>query len=243
MSLSVTIILAGLAALYGIYMLVFLSSYFGISDIVVKGHWEHLDAAGLVEVAEVKQGDNLFLMNVKEVHHRLTNEPWVREAAVRRHLPHTLLITVEEYEPVAILVKADGMHYVDEDGVVFKALEPRDSKDYPFITGVAGYVETFRIRDEGEKHFVQQAFNIMDAVNELKLGKKLGIAEIHFDPIRGFSVVTDRRPMEILLGSRNLDDRLARLDRMEGNIRKRGGQIRYILADEAGRVIVRYRDT
>ena len=93
-SLSVLVVLAALAALYGLYVLIFLGSYFSINDIVLKGHWKRLDAPQLVEVAGVKQGDNLFLLNVREVHDRLMMHPWVREAAVRRHLPHTLLIAV-----------------------------------------------------------------------------------------------------------------------------------------------------
>jgi cell division protein FtsQ len=242
-SLSVLAVLAGLAALYGLYVLIFLGSYFSINDIVLQGHWKRLDAQQLIEVAGVKQGDNLFLMNVSEVHDRLMMHPWVREAAVRRHLPHTLLMAVEEFKPKAVYVRPDGMYYVDKEGVMFKRLDAKDDRGYFFITGLENHPDVLSGDDDRARGAIRKALGLGGALGRSKWGKKHGVAEVHYDCVQGFSVLTDAPATEILLGKHNLFDRVERVDHFAKAIRARQGRVQYILADEPGRVIVKYHKT
>lgn len=238
--LSVMIVLAGLAALYGLYILVFMGSYFAIDDIVVRGHWTRLDAPGLIEISGVKQGDNLFMLGVGEVHNKLMTNPWVREVAVRRHLPHTLMIAVEEYKPVAVVVKAGGMYYVDVDGVMFKQVGAYDDKDFPFITGVREYLDLKGNPDDGERTFIKRSIAVLEALEKTSMGKRYGVSEISFDAGCGFMAVMERDALEVLLGMDDVEERIARLDRFTPLIDRRGGTVDYILVDEPGRVIVKY---
>lgn len=240
-SLSVLVVLAGLAALYGLYVLIFLGSYFSINDIVLKGHWKRLDASQLVEVAGVKQGDNLFLMNVREVHDRLMMHPWVREAAVRRHLPHTLLVSVEEFKPEAVYVRPDGMYYVDKEGVMFKRLDAKDERGYFFITGLENHPAVLSGDDERARRAIRRTLSLGRAFGRSKWGKRYGVAEVHYDHVQGYSVLTDAPATEVLLGKEKLFERVERLDNFDKSIRARKGRVQYILADEPGRVIVKYR--
>lgn len=242
-SLSVLIVLAGLVALYGLYMMVFLGSYFTVDDIVLRGHWKMLNAQQLIEVSRVQQGDNLFLLNMGEVHDRLMMNDWVKAVAVRRYLPHTLLIAVEEHVPAAVLVRSDGMYYVDGDGEVFKRLEPIDGKDYPFITGELDRADFSGYSEGLEQRRVKHALSVIHSFAGSAVGSRFGISEIHFNPARGFSVITKERAIEVLLGTDHLRNRIARLDRFAPAIASRGGLVQYILADEAGKVIVKYRTT
>ncbi len=242
-SLSILIVLAGLAALYGLYVMVFLGSYFTVDDIVLRGHWRMLNAERLIEISEVKQGDNLFLLNVGDVHDRLMMNDWVKEVAVRRYLPHTLLIAVEEHVPAAILVRSDGMYYVDDDGAVFKRVESTDGKDYPFITGELDRADFVGYSEGLEQQRVGRALSIIRSFSGSAVGRRFGISEVHFNSVRGFSAITKKRAIEVLLGMNGVQDRIARLDRFASAIASRGRRIQYILADEAGRVIVKYRTT
>jgi cell division protein FtsQ len=240
-SLSILIVLTGLAALYGLYVLIFLGPYFDIKDIEVRGHWKRLNAASLVDVSGVKQGENLFLMNVEDVHQRLVAHPWVREAAVRRHLPHTLKVFVEEHKPYAIFIDPDGMYYVDREGIMFKRVGAEDSKDYPLITGIAREEDPLGTAEEVKRKRLSMALDIIERFDRSALGKRYGISEIHFDPARGYSLMTEREPMEILLGSDGSMVRLERLDKVTTVIARGNRRIQYIMAHEPGRIIVKYR--
>jgi len=73
------------------------------------------------------------------------------------------------------------------------------------------------------------------------MGRAFGVAEVHFNPVRGYSVMTEKRSIEVLLGMREVFDRIGRLNRFAQAIDSKGRRIQYIMADEPGRVIVKYR--
>ena len=83
----------------------------------------------------------------------------------------------------------------------------------------------------------------MSLFDRSRFGAEQGVAEVHYDELIGYSIVTRREPMQILIGHTNLAGRVKRLDRMIGAIAARQGRIQYMLADEDGRIIVRYRPT
>lgn len=227
--LSLAIVLVGVAMLYGIYLLVFLGPTFSIGEIVVEGNLVHLSTQKVVLESGVKDGETLFGINVMQVHKNLKENPWINQAAVRRRLPHTLWIYVEEYEPAAVIQKEGKLFLVDHEGAVFKEVEPSDSKAYPVITGVEG---------EGLK----DALTLLAQYGESSFGEAWGISELHRDDVKGYSVVTEKGPIEILLGQDAPALRLDLLGRLQGVIGRKGGRITYIIANEDRRVTVGYRE-
>ncbi len=150
---------------------------------------------------------------------------------------------MEEYEPKAVLIKPDGMYYVDAEGAVFKRLGAGDARDFPAITGLQGFDDVIAPSEESERAHVRRALGILDGFRASAMGKRVDVAEIHFDPVRGFSVITERPSLEVLLGTKEIERQIERVNRFDKAIRTRGKDIRYILADEPGRVIVKYRNT
>jgi len=235
--LSMLIVLAGLAALYGLYRLVFLGPAFSLEKIVVDGNWKYLSAQEVADISGVQSGQNLFWLSVGEVYDRLHESPWVKEAAVRRRLPDTLYIYVEEYRPVAI-VSSDGFYYVDANATVVKKVEANDDKDMPLISGIP--VEGGRLGEEGDLR-IREMLAVIDAFERSNFGRRHGLAEVHFDELNGYSVFTRREPMQVLIGQSDFAGRMRKIDRMETAIAARQGRIQYMLTDEDGRIIVKYR--
>ena len=231
-------IMVGLVALYGLYRVVFLGSIFQVQKIIVDGNWHYLTADWVARLAGVKRGDNLFWMSVSEVHERLRTEPWVKEAAVRRKIPDTLWIFVEEYRPAAI-VAAEELYYVDAEGVVVKRVEGNEAKDLPVLTGLA--TEAGGALAEGERAKLREMLALLAAARGSAFLAQHGIAEIHYDATKGYSVVTRHEPMQVLLGQQALAERVTELDRTMSAVSARGGRIKYMLANEPGRMVVGYR--
>jgi len=73
------------------------------------------------------------------------------------------------------------------------------------------------------------------------LGAKSGLAELHFDPMRGYSIVTEKPVLAVLVGLDDPRGRIHRLDDLTSALSAREGRIQYILADEPGRVVVKYK--
>jgi cell division protein FtsQ len=236
--LASLVVLAGLFALYGLYRAVFLGSVFRIEKIVAEGNWRRLNAQSVAWLAGVARGDNLFWMSVAEVHARLREEPWIKEAAVRRKLPDTLWIYVEEATPVGIL--ADGaLSYVDSEGRVIVRASGAGEKDLPVFTGISAGAQG-DLSEEDAAH-LREMVELLPLLQQSTFLQERGIAEVHYDARRGCSIVTRRTPMQVFLGQSDLAERLARIDRMWRVIGERQGRIHYMLANEQGRIVVGYR--
>jgi cell division protein FtsQ len=231
-------VVVGLFALYGLYRVVFLGSVFQVQKIVVDGNWHYLSADWVARLSGIKRGDNLFWMSVGQVHERLSSEPWIKRTAVRRRLPDTLWIYVEENRPAAIAA-AGCLFYVDAEGTVIKRVEGGEAKDLPVLTGLSLSESGELAEGEGER--LRGMLSLLDLASHSSFIEGRGIAEIHIDAVKGYSIITRREPVEILLGTEALAERMAQLDRMSSAIAAHGGRIKYMLANEQGRMVVGYR--
>lgn len=227
---SLVIVLGGLAILYGIYLLVFLGPAFSVREIIVEGKLVHSTLDGVARQSGIKEGENLFAVNVGGVHKNLKENSWISRAAVRRRLPHAVWIYIEEFDPAAVIEKDGVLKFVDHEAVVFKSVEPADPKTLPVITGV-------------NEDRMKEALELLSMYNDSSLGGAWGMSELHWDDARGYSIMTEKGPVEIFLGQDAIARRLDLLGRWLGIIGRHGGRITYIIANEDKRVTVGYRDS
>jgi len=232
--LSLLVVFGGLAMFYGLYLLVFLGSIFSIHEVTVEGRMAHLTTQKVIELSGVKPGQNLFGIDVSSIHRNLKGHPWVNRVAVRRRLPHTLWIYVEEFTAAAVIQKKDALSFIDQEGVVFKPVEPMDPKAFPIITGIDVYDE-----NKAASH-IQDVLAIIASFRETAFGQAQGIAELHWDKARGFEIITEKGPTQIVLGNDAIASRLDLLDRWQSVMNRRGGHIKYILANDGKRITVGY---
>ncbi len=238
--LSALIVAAGLFLLYGLYRVVFLGTTFQVKQIRVEGALTAMTPEAVEELSGVRRGDNLFWLSVSDAHRRLLAAPWVRDAVVRRKLPDTIWIYVEEHKPAAILA-ANGLQYVEADGAVIKRVEAGEGKDYALLTGIEPDGEGSVSEEDAGR--LREMLSIAELFRATGFGQQQEIAEVHYDPVEGYSLITRREPMQILIGQSGLAERIAQLDGMSRAVTERGGRIQYMLANEKGRIIVRYRQT
>jgi cell division protein FtsQ len=236
--LSMLVVVVGLAVLYGLYRLVFMGFAFGVKRIEVEGNWRMLEASEVARRSGIEAGDNLFWISVEDIHERLSEEPWIKGVAVRRRLPSTLCIYVEEYEPEAIVASND-FYFVDEDGKIIKRVESGEGKDYPVMSGLS-VTSDGRISD-GDSERLTDMLAILRIFDTSLFGRNEGVAEINYDEVRGYSIVTRQNPMRILIGEGDAEGRIMQIGRMMKAITAGKPPIRYMIANENGRVIVRYR--
>lgn len=92
------------------------TSMFHAKHITVAGE-QHLSEARVLQIAGIGPGTDLFHLDVGSVERRLERNPWIADAAVVRHLPSTVTVTVSERHPVGLTRSADGhLLYVANDG-------------------------------------------------------------------------------------------------------------------------------
>lgn len=235
--ISVAVILAGLAGIYGIYRMIVFGDAFAIERIIVKGDWKYLSADRIASLSGIKKDDNLFWISVDEVHRRLRADPWVRTTAVQRKIPNAVWIYAAEHKPVAI-VASKGLYYIDDLGEIFKAIGPGEDRSFPVLTGLSVGNNFSLSPEDGERTL--NMLHIIDVFGKSEFGKKQDIAEVHYDDSYGYSMITKDGPMQIFLGHAAFDEKIAQIGRMISAVSERGGRITYMMASEPGRLIVKY---
>jgi len=153
------------------------------------------------------------------------------------------MIYAEEFKPVAI-VSAKHLYFVTDDGTLCKKVEAKDSKHFPVITGsVSDINDELQLpldKYEGKEKVLQSISIIKEfRKNKIRLAKK--IAEVNYHLIRGYSIITDDRPLQIVLGHEQLQEGVTRLRDFSNAIQQRGTDPQYIVMYEGGQVIVKYR--
>lgn len=105
---------------------------FALRTIVVKGLARVPDAT-IDRALEPFLGANLLDLELDAVAATVRAEPWVRDVWVRRVLPRTVVVGIEERVPVARVARADGVALVDVAGEVLPALAGETGVTLPWI--------------------------------------------------------------------------------------------------------------
>lgn len=230
--------MVGVTVLYGVYVTTFRKPYFKVRLVEVRGDLRVLTEEKIVKDSGIKDGDHLLRMVIGDVQKKLARNPWIKEVAVHRKLPHMVLIYVKEYLPEAIVRLNGGWHYVDRFGEPFKKLDADDKKDYPIITGLEELPE-----NDGKDQFksrVVELLGVKKLYETSQLGEIYGLSEIHFSSKSGVSVITLNDPMELRLGFGPFVEKIERFETVYPAIRSHGGVVAYVDLNSEGKVVVKY---
>lgn len=115
-------------------VLVFLgtSDLFNICQIEIVGN-EQITQEQILELSEIKLGDNIFLCNQVKTKNNLNSNPYVEEIKITRKLPDKIQIQITEKQKAYVIELDTGYAYIDNQGYV---LEIFDTKiDKPVLQG------------------------------------------------------------------------------------------------------------
>ncbi|HWJ55261.1 MAG TPA: FtsQ-type POTRA domain-containing protein [Vicinamibacterales bacterium] len=108
-----------------------------ISHVTVQGN-SHLTATDVRSRVRMLDGANIVRADLDAARRRLLGSPWIAEATLRRQLPATVEIAIEERQPVALARFArGGLQLIAEDGIVLgPVIAGRDDVDLPIADGL-----------------------------------------------------------------------------------------------------------
>jgi cell division protein FtsQ len=105
-----------------------------VQEIFVEGRSETavplvLDAVG------AKRGDPIVMFSPATAKQRLEALPWVRQAAVERMLPGTIMVRINERQPMALWQRHRQLTLIDRDGVEIAGVDLGRFTHLPVVVG------------------------------------------------------------------------------------------------------------
>ncbi len=181
--------------------------YFAVQEVVVRDH-HRLPADEIRAAAGVTTGMSIWDVDAEAAETRLAGHRWIRSARVRRELPRRVVIQVREERPLAIVALdgGKGEFYVSPRGRLFAPVGAGDSRDLPYVTGLAAADLT-----EGATFGARALHQALACVRQ---SKELAISEVHVDHTRGLTLLPMRPAVPIEIGWNGFAAKLARLPRV-----------------------------
>lgn len=184
---AVVVAAGGLAALNWAMVMARLDDLMPIRHVRVEGEFANLDPESLRKTLLPLVRRNYFLVDFDALEQAAVEEPWVRAVRFSRVWPDTVVVEVQEHEPVARWGRDQLM---SESGVVFPK-GPGTVSDFsslPALEGPVGHeAEVLAMLRELNEKFAERATPVAD----LKLSDRLGWSAVLVDGL------------EIAYGSKN----------------------------------------
>lgn len=198
--------------LYAIYAHVRDNEYFLIKTIKIVGV-DLIDEQEIVRVSGVNSKDNILLLNVSRVADRITKMPLVNTCSVVRIFPDTVVIEVQERQPVATLRVADRLFEVDAEGVAVRRVEHFEESPEPFITNVpllGNFVEGMKV----ESPAFHEAVKVWDAFQSTSMAEDVTVSELAAYANNRVWMTCDELPYTIRWGRSDYPRQASLLDQL-----------------------------
>ena len=230
-----------LAALLGVlvvwsgYYLIEKVPAFQISKISITGT-KRCDLKKIEEFTNSTYGRCILKVNLSDLHRKIKSIGWVKRVSVRRILPNTLQIAIQERVPFGI-IEADQRYLVDKEGVLIAPVQDQKVWDLPLITGLSG--ERFLMSRRIDSYSLNSALKVLKLMQDLKAQWLSGVFEISLENQENIVLYNKNRGREIRLGLNNLQEKVIYLQAIWNDINTRVSGIEYIDLRYKNQIIVK----
>ncbi len=225
------------------YMALSKSDFFTVKKIVISGinqvsRQEILKAAGLAEDALVR----IWSFEPEKAEENLRAIAWLDTVEVDRQMPDTVTIKVTEHQP-RLLISLGRLYYLNESGEPFKELAPGENPKLPIVSGFG--TDELLSPSPSMRTAIGEIFTLVEVLSKRNDEFRLAnISEINYDMVRGLTLFTKNKGLEVKVGLGSYAEKFRRLGRVLAHLKVEGKYDRlvYLNLEASPRVIVRYGD-
>lgn len=152
------------------------STYFSVGSVVVQGN-KYMQVDDVYRAAGIPEKINIFRLDTSEIRQRLLRDLRVEEVNVSRRFPATIVISVQERQPLAFATSAYGFVQLDKQGVVLAAFKNIKQVNVPIITGIR--LGNIFVGDRVETVPVKNVLAFLAALDEPTVNQ---LSEVHIKP-------------------------------------------------------------
>ncbi len=215
-------------------MVLYTHPYFSVKEITITGY-EKVGGSEIVALTGLKPGVNIWKVDPTLVEAKLSRHPWVRRDVVRREFPRRVIIQIEEWKAKGIVV-LEKLYYANAEGIIFKAVEPGEKTNLPFITGLAKEGSVLNSRQAQKK--ISEALTLSD----LFAKSSMAVSEIRFRPQGGVIAYPIAHSVPLHMGWGNWNEKVQRLQRVWVEWKGKEKYLASLDLSYRGQVVVKWRE-
>jgi cell division septal protein FtsQ len=202
--MAAAIVLVGYAAVRALELVVSASTL-QVRRIAVEGN-VRLSAGEVKVLVDGLRGTSILTADLAGYRRKLLESPWVEDVALRRVLPSTIEVFVQERRPVGLCRLGPDLYLVDRHGILIDEFGPQYAEfDLPIIDGLVRSPELGGpVIDVAG---VELAARVIDAVSQRR-GLAQRLSQIDVSDVRDAVVLLDGDPARLRLGTEQFLERL-----------------------------------
>lgn len=154
----------------GIYFL--LSPFFNIKNIEIVGN-QKLTNEEIISLSQIQIDENTFKLVKSKVQKSIKQNAYVENVKVKRNLPDTIIIEVEERTPTYMISFANAYAYINNQGYFLEI--SKDKLELPILTGFLTKEEDIQ---EGNRLCIEDLQRLDDVLQIMKSATSNEIASL-----------------------------------------------------------------
>jgi cell division septal protein FtsQ len=180
-----------------------------VSSVIVEGNTV-LPKEEIIRLMKLTPRVPMYALDLTQIRMDIRSNTFVKDVVVQRDAPSQLRVVIEERTPAALLV-ANGLYYIDEEGIVLPYLTAADTYDIPVISGLDSSAQI-----KPGQHLVnrdlQEALQIIAAAKATNEDLFHAISEIRLRKGRDLVLYSFETGFPIIFGKGDVVNKIVKLD-------------------------------
>jgi cell division septal protein FtsQ len=197
-----------------VYAVRILLQSFYVRNIELYGNY-HLDREDIVGSLNIKKGTPMLDLKLNLLDEKLEENAWIKRAAIRRLLPGTLVIRIDESVPKALLSYRKSFFLIDEGGRILEKIKGEGTPFLPVIKNI----------EPKKKKELIEALKLIDALSAKNMLSNRDNVEIGLESY-GLRLNLDSELIKVGFG--RYAEKFERWLELEPEIRRRGVPLMYV---------------
>jgi cell division protein FtsQ len=193
-----------LAAGFSIFRFAYSAGLLTLRNISIDGS-RHSDPANLENIVRRDFPANILRIDLRQLRSRLEQEPWIRRIEIRRILPSTLKIHVQERVPSVIAEIGGELELLDNEGILLDHYNRDYGKlDVPVFCGLrGGDAASYRVLQEDNSSRVRVGVQVLTELATGSPDYTRALSEVDLSDPANVKVLLVNDTAEVLLGDRD----------------------------------------
>ena len=174
-------ILLILAVLAGLFIFLFVSPVFNITNVRVENA-EKISENTYLALSQIEIGQNIFSISKSKIKYAIKEESYVEDVVVKREYPGTVVLKVTERKPEYLLEK-NGMYvYIDKNGYILETTQ--EALELPILKGITTDLDKMELGQRIDEEDLSKFNDLIKIINGLEsnnISEKLTSIDISDD--------------------------------------------------------------